>query len=105
MSAVPASSVDPRLFPAVRQLLLLEGGDEARLQPSQPDGDRQGVSIVTVQQALPEVQTDLSLADHLLALAATHTCFCCGAGMADGGAGSALRCQDCGAETGAIVAA
>lgn len=105
MGAVPVSSVGPGFLPAVRQLRLLEGGDAAELQSCRPVGDPRAVTGWVGQPVVAEVPVDLSLTDHVLALVAARTCFCCGGSMADVEAGPALRCQVCGAEAAVIVAA
>jgi hypothetical protein len=105
MSAVPVFSVEPMFAPTVRQLRLLEGGDVSGVAAIDAEEDTPTVVIDTVFEGVAAAQFDRSLADHLRSLAATHTCFCCGAAMSGSALGSVNRCGACGAETEVIVAA
>ena len=108
MGGVPLASFDhtPIEGVSVRQLRLLDGG--VGLGPAvstQLAGDRSVLVDATRSGIVLVALSQLSLAAHLFSLAVARTCFCCGAAMAEVGAGAALRCEACGAETEAIAAA
>jgi DNA-directed RNA polymerase subunit RPC12/RpoP len=106
MSAVPLASFDRGSLgdSVARQLRLLDGGTSG----ARPvDLEARPTSLAHVVHDAVRVAPVLSgsLAGHLRELAATHTCFCCGATMSALDEGSGLRCAACGAETRVILAA
>ena len=105
MSAVPLSSLDSGFSHPIRQLRLLAGGEVATGATADLERRREPVSADGVEEVAPLLGAERSLAEHLHSLAATHTCFCCGATMDAAAPGATLRCEVCGAETEVVAAA
>ena len=105
MSVLPLSSLDSGFSHPMRQLRLLDGGEVATGVVADLEERRRPVPADGAEEAVPLLGAGVSLAEHLHSLAATHSCFCCGATMAAVGPGSTLRCEVCGAETEVVAAA
>jgi hypothetical protein len=105
MSAVPLSSPDSGFSHPLRQLRLLDGGEVAT--GAATDLERMGRPVPAdgVDEVVLLPGAERSLAEQLHSLAATHTCFCCGAAMHAAAPGATLRCAVCGAETEVVAAA